>query len=253
MRIDWWTLALQTVNVLILIWILAKFFFRPVMNLVGKRQEQADKLLADAEHARQQAADIRAEADKARAKIAAEHDKLVAEMRNAAEIEKQNLIAQSSEQIARRRSEADAAITRDRAAAEEAVIDRAGSLAVEIAQRLLARFPQQNVLSAFVDDICREARALSPEARASLASAAASGHPIEVVTAAPLSDQETQRVRGALGEAFGVALPFAFRSDPAIINGMEIKGHNVIIRNSWRADLDRIGKELNRDRHARQS
>ena len=32
MHIDWWTLALQTVNVLVLIWLLARFFFRPVMD-----------------------------------------------------------------------------------------------------------------------------------------------------------------------------------------------------------------------------
>ena len=69
MHIDWWTLALQTVNVLVLIWILARFFFRPVVNIVAKRQEEASKLLADAAAARQQAADARAEAEQARAEV----------------------------------------------------------------------------------------------------------------------------------------------------------------------------------------
>ena len=57
MHIDWWTLALQTVNVLVLIWLLARFFFRPVVDIVAKRQEEANKLLADAAAARQEAAD----------------------------------------------------------------------------------------------------------------------------------------------------------------------------------------------------
>jgi F-type H+-transporting ATPase subunit b len=38
MHIDWWTLALQTVNALVLIWILTRFFFHPVMNIIAKRQ-----------------------------------------------------------------------------------------------------------------------------------------------------------------------------------------------------------------------
>ncbi len=253
MRIDWWTLALQTVNVLILIWLLARFFFRPVMAIVVKRQQEANKLLTDAAHARQEAAAVRADADKARATIAAEQDRLIAEARNAAAIEKQNLLAQSAQEIAKRRGEAEAAIARDRAAADEAIIDRAGELSVDIAQRLLARFPHQDILYAFIDEICREVRALSSAARESLASAAATGHPIEVVTAAPLSGEQTQHVRGALKEAFGVELPFAFRGNPAIIAGIELKGQNVIIRNSWRADLDRIRRELSRDKHARQS
>jgi F-type H+-transporting ATPase subunit b len=253
MRIDWWTLALQTVNVLVLVWILARFFFRPVMDIVAKRQQEANKLLTDAAHARQEAAVARADADKARAKIAAEQERLIAEARNAAQVAKQNLLAQSSQEIAKLHGEAEAAIARDRAAAEAAIIDRASALSVEIAQRLLARFAHRDILHALIDEICREVRALSAEARESLASAAATGRPIEIVTAAPLTAEETQHVRGALNEAFGLELPFAFRGDPAIITGIELKGQNVIIRNSWRADLDRIRQELSRDKHARQS
>ena len=81
MRIDWWTLALQTVNVLVLIWLLARFFFRPVMDIVVKRQEEAKKLLADAARTRQEATDLRADADRARAQIAAERERLIAEAR----------------------------------------------------------------------------------------------------------------------------------------------------------------------------
>jgi F-type H+-transporting ATPase subunit b len=253
MRIDWWTLALQTVNVLILIWILARFFFRPIMNIVTKRQEEANRLLAAAAHARQDADEARAEAGKARAKIAAEQERLIAEARNAAKIEKQNLLAQTSEEIAKLRSEAAAIITRDRAAAEEAIINRASELAIAIAQRLLGHFPDQNVLHTFVDEICREVRALAPEVRESLASAAATAHPVEIVTAAPLSREEMQHVRAALKEAFGTELPFMFQTDPAIIAGIELKGPNTIVRNSWRADLDRIRHELGRDKNVPQS
>ena len=66
MHIDWWTLALQTVNVLVLIWILARFFFRPIMDVVAKRQAAADRLLADADAARKEASNLHAEAEKVR-------------------------------------------------------------------------------------------------------------------------------------------------------------------------------------------
>ena len=253
MRIDWWTLALQTVNVLVLIWLLARFFFRPVMAIVIKRQQEANKLLADAAHARQEAAATRAAADKARAQIAEERDSLIAEARNAAQTEKQNLLAKSAQEIGKRDDEAQAAIARERAAAEAAIIDRASELSIDIAQHLLSRFPQREMLDAFVDEICREVRALSSAARERLAAAAATGHPIEIVTAAPLSGGETQHVRVALEKAFGVELPLVFRSDPAIISGIELNGTNTIIRNSWRADLDRIRQELNRDQSHNQS
>jgi F-type H+-transporting ATPase subunit b len=241
MRIDWWTLALQTVNVLILMWILGRFFFRPVMDIVAKRQKETNKLLDDAAHDRQMAADKLVEIDKARANVAAERDQLIAAAVAAARDEKQNLLAQTSHDIAKLRAEAETAIARDHAAAEAQIIDRAGDLSIDIARRLLERVPNADLLHAFVDGICRGLDALPLEAREGLAAA---GHPIEVVTAAPLSDVETEAVRGVLEKAIGAKLPLAFRSDPAIIAGIEIRGQNTIIRNSWRADLDRIRREL---------
>lgn len=41
MTIDWWTLGLQTVNVLVLVWILARFLFRPVARIIADRQAAA--------------------------------------------------------------------------------------------------------------------------------------------------------------------------------------------------------------------
>jgi F-type H+-transporting ATPase subunit b len=250
MHIDWWTLALQTVNVLILIWILARFFFRPVVNIVAKRQEEANKLLADAAAARQQAAEARADADKVRAEIGAERDRLIAEARTSAQMEKSKLQANSSQEIAKLRSEAEAAIALDRIAAERAIIARASELSLEIAQRLLGRLPPEITLSAFLDGLCRELRALSSEARESLTSATAADHAVAVVTAAPLSEMDAGRVRDALKATFGSELAFEFRADPAVLAGIELHGRNTIVRNSWRGDLDRVRLELSRDKHS---
>ena len=130
MHIDWWTLAFQTVNVIILIWILGRFFFRPVVDIVANRQAQANKILADAAAARRQASDARAEADKARAQIIAERERVIAEATKAAQAEKARLLAHAADEIAKLRGEAEAAIARDRSAARQAIIARASELAV---------------------------------------------------------------------------------------------------------------------------
>jgi F-type H+-transporting ATPase subunit b len=245
MRIDWWTLALQTVNVLILIWILARFFFRPVADIVAKRQEQANDLLSEAAAARHAADDARAAADAMRADIQAERDRLIAAARIAAQSEKQSLIAQAIDDIAKLRGESEAKIARDRAAAERAVITRASALAVQIAQRLLGRFPPALSLAGFLDGLCRELRALSSEQKNDLI-AAVIEQPVEVVTAAQLSDDQLEQVRGALKETLGSDIPFKCRVDPDLIAGIELHSRGMIVRNSWRADLERICEELRR-------
>ena len=243
MHIDWWTLAFQTVNVLILIWILARFFFRPVADIIAKRQGEANKLLADAAAAREEAAKARADAEKMRADIAAQRDQLIAEARKAAQTEKKALLAQSSQDIARLRSEAEAAIAQNRNAADEALVARASELSVEIAKRLLGRFPPNIAMPEFFDGLCGELRALSSEAKVSFTAVA--DQPIEVVTAAPLSAEETGHVRAALKAALGSELPLTFRTDPGLVAGIELHSPHTIVSNSWRADLDQIRKDLN--------
>jgi F-type H+-transporting ATPase subunit b len=41
MKIDWWTLGLQTINILVLVWILSRFLFRPVSDMIAARQAAA--------------------------------------------------------------------------------------------------------------------------------------------------------------------------------------------------------------------
>jgi F-type H+-transporting ATPase subunit b len=246
MRIDWWTLALQTVNVLILIWILSRFLFRPVADIVARRQQEAANLVAEAAATRQAAAALLADADKARAGIAAEHDRLIAEARTSAAAERTRLLGQSSEEMEKLRQDAEAAILRRREAAKAELIGRARELSLEIARRLLARFPPDVALKTFLDGLCGEIRALAAGEKHSLA-ASAGDHPIEVVTAAPLADGETEQIRGALATALGTDPPLRFRHDPALLAGIEINGRTTILRNSWRQDLFRIGEELGRD------
>lgn len=251
MHIDWWTLALQTVNVLILLWILSRFFFRPVMNIVAKRQTEATKLLSDAAAVREEAAVARQDAEKACVEIDAEKDRLMAEARKAAAAEKASLLASSSQEIEKLRSEAEVAIAHDRATAGRAMAAYARELSVDIARRLLARFPPATAFAAFLNGICDEVQSLSPEIRASFATAP--GEAVEVVTAAPLSTEEADRTRDALQRAFGFEVIFTFRADLALIAGIELHGRNTVVRNTWRTDLQRIGEELGRDGHRAES
>ena len=249
MRIDWWTLALQTINVLILVWILARFLFRPVADIVAKRQEEAKKLLADAAAARQHAADARADVDKVLAGIETQRERLLAEARKSADTEKTNLLAQAAQEIAKLHSEAQAAIDRDRSTANAAVIERASELAVVIAEQLVGRLPPRVAFDAFLGELCNQIGKLPPQARSGLIASALAAQTLDVVTATPLSEPAAEHVRAALEQAFGTRLSLAFRSDPTLLAGVELHGRIAILRNSWRADLNRIREELSGDKH----
>ncbi len=55
MRFDWSTLAWGTVNVLVPLWLLRRFLFRPVTDIITTRKNAAEEMLAQAAAARKEA------------------------------------------------------------------------------------------------------------------------------------------------------------------------------------------------------
>ena len=237
MHIDLWTLALQTVNVLVLVWLLARFLFRPVAAVIVARREAADKLLADATAQRQKTADEAAALVHDREGLAAEGRRVLAEARAAAEAERASLLQHGTDAAARLQADLQQAMTRDRRGMREALEREAADLALTIATRLLQRVPPRGLNRAFVDTLA-EALATHP-ARSALASA-----DIELRSAVPLDDAARADTRTILTRTLGASPRIAFRTDPALLAGVELAAPSVLIRNSWRADLDRIARSL---------
>ena len=67
MTLDWWTLGIQAVNVTVLIWLLGRFFWRPMAAIIAERRAVAERSLADAQRARAEAAEALAAIERTRA------------------------------------------------------------------------------------------------------------------------------------------------------------------------------------------
>jgi len=237
MRIDLWTLALQTVNVLVLVWLLARFLFRPVAAVIVARREAADKLLADAAAERQKTADEAAALVHDREGLASEGQRVLAEVRAAAEAERANLLQHATDAAARLQAQVQQAMARDRQSMREALEREAADLALTIATRLLQRVPPRELNRAFVDTLA-ETLATHP-ARSALASV-----DLELRSSVPLDDTAQADTRAILTRALGASPRITFRTDPTLLAGVELAAPSVLIRNSWRADLDRIAQSL---------
>ena len=85
MTIDWWTLGLQTVNVLILIWLLGRFFWRPVAAMIEQRRAADARILAEAEAKRNQATAAFADIERTRTGLCGEREAILAAAHEAAE------------------------------------------------------------------------------------------------------------------------------------------------------------------------
>ena len=59
MEFDWTTFILEIINFLILVWILKRFLYRPVLGVVARRRAGIEKTLADARRIEAEAGELR--------------------------------------------------------------------------------------------------------------------------------------------------------------------------------------------------
>ncbi|MBY6088753.1 F0F1 ATP synthase subunit delta [Maritimibacter alkaliphilus] len=240
MSFDWWTFALQTVNALVLVWLLARFLFRPVSRILAERQAAAHAALDEAEAARDAATRALAEAQEVRDATAADRAARIAAAQEEAARQKQALLAAAEAEARAARTRAEADLARRRAQEAHHWHAEAGDLAVEMAARLLSRLPGGVHSAAFLDGLISALDALPGPSRARIGTEG----PVVLRAAQPLSEPEQAEARARLTAALGRPVELRVETDPALVAGLELHTPHAIVRNTFRADLDRIAAGL---------
>ena len=150
MHVDWWTLGLQAINVVILIWMMSRFLFRPVATMIAARRAHIDGLMQVAEDKRVQAEKLQADLEGLRYGISAERDQALQAARAAGEEAKAAMLAQAEAEAAEIRKRAADERAREQVAFEERLLRRAADLAVDISARLLKRVAGEQPLQPFL-------------------------------------------------------------------------------------------------------
>ncbi len=243
MTIDWWTLGLQTVNFVVLIWILAHFLFRPVIRIIAERQAAAHSALDEAEAMRDQARSAREAADAEMADIAARRTALIAMAGEDAEAEKRRLLDAARADVEKLRTAAQAELEQMRTTEERALADQASLLATDIVERLLARLPDSARIDGFIDGLAKAVADLPDATRAGIG---AQG-PVQVRAARAPTAQERTRLTKKLRDVLNRAIDIEIKADPTLLAGLELDAQHAIVSNHFRADLDRIAESLTSD------
>ena len=63
MQFDWWTFTFQAVNLLVLMWLLGRFLFRPIAGIIARREAETRQTLEAAAESQRQATAAQTAAD----------------------------------------------------------------------------------------------------------------------------------------------------------------------------------------------
>ena len=242
---DWWTLAFQAVNFLVLVWLLQHFLYQPVMEIMERRKSEVDQAYAEAAAAKTTADAARADYETMRADAAKAATRMMDEAKEAALRERNTMMAQ-----ARAGTEAIAAAARERIrlereAAERQLRERIARLGVEVAAVLLRQsVSSDGATPMLAERALRMLEEMPREVREGLAADLGQNSVLEFASAAALSPQVATECRKRIAAALGREVAVDFTQDSELIAGVELRLPHSIFNCSWKQSLAQALKAL---------
>lgn len=114
MTLNWSTLVLEIINFLVLIWLLQRFLYRPVQQLLERRQAEIQRTLIEAEQRQQQAEKLHLQYQNQHSAWQKQQHQSKAELNIALENQRKTALEQLQQQLQAAREKELAVITRQR-------------------------------------------------------------------------------------------------------------------------------------------
>lgn len=241
MEINWWTLGLQGVNVLILIWLLSRVFWRPVAAAIVTRQIKAKTILDTANETQSKADAALTKVTAIREGMTVEREALLLDAQSKADTAAKALLEAASDKAEVRLSAAQQKRERETDAARASNQVEATLLAVDIARKLLARMDTNEIQTSFLELLVDTINQLPSKDKQALLKTDGG---IDLISALELDKSATVEITSALSEALGGEPSLNFITDPGLIAGFEIRTAHLALSNSWHSDLEAIQKDL---------
>ncbi|TCV84559.1 MULTISPECIES: F0F1 ATP synthase subunit delta [Methylomonas] len=223
MQFDWTTFILEILNFLVLVWILQRFLYRPILAMLDARQQRiqdetelAAQLRDEAEALRQQYEQRLADWNQQQETSRRQLDEELAQLRNTAT---ENLKQTLADEEAKLRVRNQTLIT----AREAALIREAAGAAYGQAAAMLQRLASPQLTQQIVEVFLQDLQHMPDSEQTALRKAAAmliGASAVEVLSAHPLSETDQARVTETLSTAAGQALQLTIKEDSTLIAGL---------------------------------
>ena len=134
-----WTFIAQICNLFIQVLLIKKFLFKPVREILVKRQAKADADIQDAAKAKEEAAAIKTEYEQNMLEAKDKANELLATAQKNAAMKSDEILKEASSQAAAIKQKAEADIAQERRKAVNELKGEIGSMAMDIAEKVIER------------------------------------------------------------------------------------------------------------------
>jgi F-type H+-transporting ATPase subunit b len=222
MSIDWLTVGAQVINFLILVYLLHRFLYHPIINAMDRREERIARRMEEADERESEAEEAARVYREKQEALEQERQQRLDAAEEEAEARRQELLTEAREEVREARRQWESDLAREQEELRRGMRRAAVEAVARITRRVLADLADADLEARMVDRFLERLADLDEEERTALRR---SGH-LTVQTAFPLGDRLRETVRQGLEEQLrpDPEARIAFETTDHLVCGIEVSG-----------------------------
>ncbi|MFO7608416.1 MAG: F0F1 ATP synthase subunit B [Candidatus Krumholzibacteriia bacterium] len=222
MLIDWFTVGAQVVNFLVLVWLLKRFLYKPILDALDAREKRIAQELAAADARMDEAQRERDEFQKKNVEFDQQRAALLSQATAEAEAVRQRLLEEARQAATALNAKRQEALRNDARNLNQVIRQRTQQEVLAITRKALADLAGTTLEAQLGEVFRRRLRELDGEAKERLDQAIRTATSPSVVRSAfDLPPDQRAAIQAALNDTFAAEIPLRFEADRDVIGGIE--------------------------------
>jgi F-type H+-transporting ATPase subunit b len=223
MVIGWFTVVAQALNFLILVWLLKRFLYKPILNAIDEREKGIAARLAEAEARKAEAQKERDDFQHKNEALDQERAALLKKAADEANVERQRLLDDARKDADALRAKRTEALRTEQRHLNQEIVRWTQKEVFAITRRTLADLATTSLEERMSEAFVARLRGLNGAAKDQLAAALKSSPDTALVrSAVDLPPPQRAAIENAVKETFDTQTQVQFQTAPELVSGVEL-------------------------------
>ena len=223
MLIDWFTVGAQALNFLVLVWLMKRFLYKPILHAIEEREKRIAAELANADKKKAEAQKESDEFKRKNEEFDQQRAALLSKATDEANADRQRLLneaRQAADVLSAKRQET---LRNEEHNLHQAISRRTQQEVFAIARKALTDLATTSLEERLGEVFTRRLREMDVQAKAGLAEALkTASDPAIVRSSFDLPAEQRAAIQKALNETFSAEIHVRFETAPDLISGIEL-------------------------------
>jgi len=223
MLIDWFTVGAQILNFLILVWLMKRFLYQPILHAIDAREKRIAAELADADAKKAEAHKERDAFQQKNKEFGQQRDDLFRKATDEAQVERQRLLDEARQAAETLRVKRQETLRTEAGDLKQAIQQRTRQEVFAITRKTLADLAATSLEERLVAVLLQRLQEMDSKAKEGFAEAfKENAHALIVRSAFDLPKEQREAMHQGINTLFSAEISIQFETAPDLICGIEL-------------------------------